>query len=98
MSKNPKEATGAKKANVLKRRIELAKGKTLGRDVRSPRWLTAIGAYFKGAVTELRQVKWPNRKATWSFTLAVIVFTLAMTAFILALDFGFEQLFKQVIL
>lgn len=98
MSKNPKEATGTKKTNVLKRRIELVKGKTLSRDVKSPLWLKAIGAYFKGAVTELRQVKWPSRKATWSFTLAVIVFTLAMTAFILALDYGFDQLFKQVIL
>lgn len=97
MSKTPKEAE-AKKPNALKRRVDLTKGKTLGRDVKAPRWLRAIGAYFKGAIVELRQVKWPTRRAAWSFTLAVIAFTLAMTAFILALDYGFEQLFKQVIL
>lgn len=92
------EAEATKKPRVLKRRIDLAKGKTLGRDVRMPKWLRAIGGYFKGAVEELRLVKWPTRKATWSFTVAVITFTLATTAFILALDYGFEQLFKQVIL
>lgn len=83
---------------LLGKRVEVAKGKALGRDVKSPKWLRAIGAYFVGAWQELRQVKWPTRKATWSFTAAVIVFTLTMSAFILALDYGFEQLFKKVIL
>ena len=97
MVKKPIETKGVV-PKVLKRRITVTKGKTLGRDVTMPKWLRAIGGYFKGAVSELRQVKWPSRKATWSFTVAVIAFTFATSAFILALDFGFEQLFKQVIL
>ncbi len=38
--------------------------KGLGRDVKTPKWLRAIGAYFKGAAHELGQVKWPTRRAT----------------------------------
>ena len=98
MSKKSTEEPKATKPKVLKRRIDLTKRKTLSRDVAMPRWLKAIGAYFKGAGQELRQVKWPTRKATWGFTIAVITFTIATTALILALDYGFEQLFKKVIL
>lgn len=84
---------------VLRKRVDLAKGnETLSREVRAPKWIRAIGGYFTGSWQELRQVRWPTRRATWGFTLAVIVFTLAMTGFILGLDYGFEQLFKQVIL
>ena len=28
--------------------------------------------YFRGAIREIRQVRWPNRKETWKLTLAVI--------------------------
>ena len=38
----------------------------------------AIGGYFAGAWVELRQVRWPNRRATWSLTLAVILFPLSL--------------------
>jgi preprotein translocase SecE subunit len=86
------------KAALNKRVTVGPSGKFLGKDVKAPRWLKAIGNYIKGSVNELKQVKWPNRRATWSFTIAVILFTLAMSGLILALDYGFEQLFKQVIL
>lgn len=92
----PKNPT-AKITKALSKRVNFGKGR-LGRDVKVPKWLKAIGNYFSGAVVELRQVHWPNRKATWSFTVAVILFTATMSALILALDYGFEQLFKQVIL
>jgi len=84
---------------VLAKRVNIVpNGKKLGRDVKAPKWLRAIGAYVKGAAQELGEVRWPSRRATWGSTLAVIAFTLAMSGLILALDFGFEQLFKQVIL
>jgi preprotein translocase SecE subunit len=95
-SKEEKAPSKAKR--VLTKRVELTKGKTLSRDVKMPRWLKAFFGYFSGSWRELRQVRWPNRRATWGLTLAVIIFTLAMVAFILLLDYGFEQLFKQVIL
>jgi preprotein translocase SecE subunit len=83
---------------TLGKRVELTKSPRLSRDVKTPRWLRAIGRYVRGSWQELRAVRWPTRRVTWAQTLAVILFTLAMVAFILALDYGFDLLFKQVIL
>lgn len=58
---------------------------------------TALGRYFKGAWYELKQVRWPNRKATWSLTVAVIVFTLFFALLILLLDAGFKYLFELML-
>lgn len=95
------EATKTKETDrksPLKREVKLpAKGK-LGRKVRAPKWLRAIGGYFVGSWRELKEVRWPTRRATWGLTLAVLVFTAVIAAFILTLDFGFEQLFKRIIL
>ncbi len=59
---------------------------------------TAPYGYVKGSWQELRQVRWPNRKATWSLTLAVILFTLFFVLIILLLDAAFQFLFKEVLL
>ena len=98
-----KKASPAKKPEkrirgLLGKRVNIGKSQRLGLDVKMPRWLRAIGRYMKGSWQELRQVRWPNRRVTWAQTLAVIGFTLVMVAFILALDYGFETMFKQVIL
>lgn len=58
----------------------------------------AIGGYFKGAWVELRQVRWPDRRATWSLTLAVILFSLFFALVIVGLDAAFSYLFKEVLL
>ena len=58
----------------------------------------AVGGYFKGAWVELRQVRWPDRKSTWSLTLAVILFSLFFALVILGLDAVFSYLFKEVLL
>lgn len=57
----------------------------------------AIGGYFKGSWQELRQVRWPNRKATWGLTAAVIIFTALFVALIVFLDWMFSTLFKLII-
>lgn len=57
----------------------------------------AIGGYFKGAWFELREVRWPTRKATWSLTGAVLVFTALIAAIILLLDAGFKFLFEIIL-
>lgn len=57
-----------------------------------------IGRYVGGAWQELRQVRWPNRQATWSLTGAVIVFSLFFAAVILGLDYVFQYLFKEILL
>ncbi|HJP81074.1 MAG TPA: preprotein translocase subunit SecE [Candidatus Saccharimonadales bacterium] len=57
----------------------------------------AIGGYFKGAWHELREVRWPNRRATWSMTFAVLAFSAAMIIIVLLLDALFKYLFQLLI-
>lgn len=52
--------------------------------------------YFKGAWTELRLVRWPDRKSTWGMTGALLAFTVFFIVVILILDYGFSQLFKLI--
>jgi len=59
--------------------------------------LTGIGGYFKGSWIELKQVRWPNRKSTWSLTFAVILFSAFFILLIILLDTGFTELFKLII-
>lgn len=54
--------------------------------------------YFEGAWRELKQVRWPDRGATWSLTVAVIVFSLFFSGIILGLDFVFNEVFRKVFL
>lgn len=56
-----------------------------------------IANYFKGAWFELRQVRWPTRKATWGLTIAVILFSAFFVALILLLDALFKYLFELII-
>ena len=56
-----------------------------------------MGAYFKGAWTELRLVRWPDRKSTWGMTGALILFTLFFVVVILLLDYAFSLLFKPIL-
>jgi preprotein translocase subunit SecE len=59
--------------------------------------IAAIGGYFAGAWYELRQVRWPNRKATWGMTLAVLAFTAFFMILILLLDALFKYLFELIL-
>ena len=56
-----------------------------------------INSYFKGSWVELKQVRWPNRRAAWSLTGAVILFTALFLGLIILLDAGFDLLFKLII-
>lgn len=53
--------------------------------------------YFVGAWHELRQVHWPNRRATWSLTFAVLAFSGFFVVFILALDAIFKYAFEIIL-
>lgn len=59
--------------------------------------LAAIGGYFKGAWIELRQVRWPDRKATWGLTIAVILFSIFFLLLIMLLDASFKYLFEIIL-
>jgi preprotein translocase SecE subunit len=57
----------------------------------------AIGTYFKGAWYELKQVRWPDRGATWGMTGALLGFTAFFVVFILLLDALFKYLFQLIL-
>jgi preprotein translocase SecE subunit len=86
-AKKPANAASAVKVTLSdrpKRRVNLG---PLGR----------VATYFKGAWYELRQVRWPDRKATWGMTGALLAFTAFFVVIILLLDAGFSYLFKLII-
>ena len=53
--------------------------------------------YIRDSWRELRQVRWPNRKATWKMVLAVIIYTALFVAVISLLDVFFSWLFKLIL-
>jgi preprotein translocase SecE subunit len=57
----------------------------------------AAGGYFAGAWYELKQVRWPNRRATWGMTTAVLAFTAFFVVLILLLDALFKYLFQLIL-
>ena len=56
-----------------------------------------IGRYLKNSWIELRQVRWPNRKATWKMVLAVFVYTALLVAVITLLDVFFTWIFNLIL-
>ncbi|HEU4715657.1 MAG TPA: preprotein translocase subunit SecE [Candidatus Saccharimonadales bacterium] len=57
----------------------------------------AIRDYFVGAWVELKQVRWPNRRATWGMTMAVLAFTAFFVLLILLLDALFKYVFQLIL-
>ncbi len=57
----------------------------------------ASGRYFKGAWVELRQVRWPTRRATWGLTGAVLAYTAFFVIIVLLLDAGFKYVFELIL-
>lgn len=86
----------AKKAKAVKARKAVAADSST-EETHKKNVLARIGGYFKGAWFELRQVRWPNRKATWALTLAVILFSLFFVALIVLLDMLFKYIFELII-
>lgn len=88
-----KTAIAPKSTKASKEKVEVKAMKAKGTR-KNP--FAAIGAYFKGAWRELRQVRWPDRRATWGMTGALIAFTVFFVVVILLIDFGFAQLFNLI--
>jgi preprotein translocase SecE subunit len=88
----------SKAGKVLKKEytpIKVGRGK-LGKALNTRKSLAP--SYFVQAFRELRQVTWPTRKTVAKLTLAVFAFSIFLAAVVTALDFGFERLFRDVIL
>jgi len=65
--------------------------------IRGMGFLGPVGGYFKGAWVELRQVRWPNRRATWSLTGAVLAYSAFFVILVLLLDALFKVLFDFIL-
>ncbi len=53
--------------------------------------------YLRDSWREIRQVRWPNRKATWKMVLAVIIYTALFVVIISLLDLFFTWLFNLIL-
>lgn len=96
----------SKKSVTLKKKATIKPAKTAeGQQAISDRPARALSKnplvpllrYIKGSWHELRQVRWPDRRATWKMTGALIAFTLFFVVVILLIDAGFGELFKLLI-
>jgi len=54
--------------------------------------------YFVESFRELKKVTWPTRKTAAKLTVAVFIFSVILATFVKAIDYGFDKLFKEVIL
>ena len=93
-----------KKTEKAKRREQKLAQKRLNSSQKSEkkpfilfRPFVALGHYLKDSWHEIRQVRWPNRKATWKMVLAVFVYTALFMAIILLLDMFFTWLFNLIL-
>lgn len=57
----------------------------------------AFFRYLRDSWREIRQVRWPNRKATWKMVLAVLVYTALFIILISLLDLFFTWLFSLIL-
>lgn len=53
--------------------------------------------YLRDSWREIRQVRWPSRKATWKLFFAILIYTFLFGAIIMLLDVFFTWLFNLII-
>lgn len=87
----------AKKAKTGRKIKGYAPGKPLKEVFLLARPFVALGRYLRDSWRELRQVRWPNRKATWKMTLAVLIYCAIFIVFIVLLDTFFTFIFKTLL-
>lgn len=57
-----------------------------------------VPPYLRNSWKELRQVTWPTGKETRQLTLAVLMFSIVFGILVTAVDYGFDKLFKRILL
>ncbi len=57
---------------------------------------TGIIDFFKGSVTELKNVRWPNRKELISYTAVVVITVLLLALFFTVIDLGIAKLVDMI--
>jgi preprotein translocase SecE subunit len=95
--KDKKESKAEKKALKAEKKAEKAKAREGKKAFILFRPFCAFGRYLRDSWRELRQVRWPNRKATWKMVLAVVIYTAIFVVIIVLLDMLFSFIFKQIL-
>lgn len=91
------KANGPEKLAKEEKPVKNTPEATVGQEKRFRNPLAPIGRYFAGAWYELKQVRWPNRRATWGMSAALLGFTAFFVALILLLDALFKYLFEIIL-
>jgi preprotein translocase SecE subunit len=90
-----KKAKEIRKAEKAEKKAEKAKEGKKAFILFRP--FVAFGRYLRDSWREIRQVRWPNRKATWKMVGAVLVYTALFVIFISLIDLFFRWLFSLII-
>ena len=93
INKAPKEKIATKPETKTEKKAKIKKPSAKG----IARPFVAIGGYFKGAGVELKQVRWPNRRATWSLTATVLLYSAFFVVRVLLRDGGFTLLIDAIL-
>ena len=99
--KDKKESKADKKADKKALKAEKKAEKAKAREGKKVfilfRPFAAFGRYMRDSWRELRQVRWPNRKATWKMVLAVVIYTAVFVVIIVLLDLLFTFIFNKLL-
>ncbi len=94
--KKPKDSKPKKEAKKADKKVK-EKKETGKKPFILIRPFVTFGHYLRDSWRELRQVRWPNRKATWKMVLAVFVYTAIFITFLVALDILFDWIFSLIL-
>ena len=94
-----------KAAKAVAKAEKKANKKPMSKPVRVVTWpfrmiakpFIALGRYIHDSWLELRQVRWPNRKATWQMVFAIAVYVAILIVVITLLDAFFTFIFNTVL-
>jgi len=99
--KDKKTEKDKRKELRIKKKNDVLSGERKNNSGKKPfilfRPFAAFFRYLREAWGELRQVRWPNRKATWKMVLAVLIYTAIFVVFISLLDLFFSWLFNLIL-
>ncbi len=57
----------------------------------------AFGRYIGDSWSEIRQVRWPNRKTTWKMVGAIFIYSAFFIIFVMILDALFNLIFSKLL-
>ena len=97
------KASDKKSSEVSKKKVaKLSRKATKAKKEKKPmgkfgKIITAPFRYIHESWLEIRQVRWPNRKATWKLVGAIFVYAAFFIVFIMLLDALFNFIFSKII-